>query len=155
MASACAEAGSDLARYRHAAGAAARGAAHLRRDRRGGGTQLLRRRRGGCACVRRMPARLCRLRPRRKERLMESRPLFSPIMAVALVVVGVFAFLAYLVLSAYAPDESGNDGRATAVSRSAIGYAGLAAFLRAQEIPAIVSRGLPAAEEERASLFIL
>jgi hypothetical protein len=76
-------------------------------------------------------------------------------MAVALVVVGVFAFLAYLVLSAYAPDESGNDGRATAVSRSAIGYAGLAAFLRAQEIPALVSRGLPAAEEERASLFIL
>jgi hypothetical protein len=86
---------------------------------------------------------------------MEARPLFPPLMAVALVLVGVFAFLAYLVLSAYTPDETGDDGRATALSRSAIGYAGLVAFLRAQGVPAIVSRGLPAGEMEEASLHIL
>jgi hypothetical protein len=84
-----------------------------------------------------------------------TRPLFSPLMAVALVLVGVFAFLAYLVLSAYTPDETGDDGRATALSRSAIGYVGLATFLRALDVPAIVSRGLPAEEMEEASLFIL
>jgi hypothetical protein len=84
-----------------------------------------------------------------------ARPLFSPLMAVALVVVGVFAFLAYLVLSAYAPDTDGNDGRATALSRSAIGYAGLGVFLRAQNIPTLVTRGLTPEETERASLLIL
>jgi hypothetical protein len=84
-----------------------------------------------------------------------AQPLFSPLMAVALVVVGIFSFLAYLVLSAYAPEISGEDGRATALSRSAIGYAGLPVFLRAQEIPALVSRGLTEEAAASASLFLL
>ena len=82
-------------------------------------------------------------------------PLFAPAVAAALVIVGSFAFLAYFVLSAYAPEQSGDDGRATALSRSAIGFAGLVTFLRAQGIPVIVGRGPGAEDMSSASLTIL
>jgi hypothetical protein len=68
-------------------------------------------------------------------------PLFTRNTAIALVLVGVFSFLTYFVLAAYAPEQDGNDGRATVLSRSAIGYAGLAVFLRAQGIPVTIDRG--------------
>jgi hypothetical protein len=84
-----------------------------------------------------------------------ARPLFSAAMGMALVLVGAFSFLAYFVLSAYAPEQNEDDGRATAVSRSAVGFAGLAALLRAQGIPVIVSRGLRPEDAKRASLVIL
>ena len=71
-----------------------------------------------------------------------SQRLFSPIVALWMIVVGVFAFGAFFVLQAYAPDlRSGNDGGGHALSKSAIGYAGLVDVLKARGDPVIVSRG--------------
>lgn len=57
---------------------------------------------------------------------------FSPSVMIAIVLVGVFAFSAFFVLSAFAPElQSGNDARAHALSRSAIGYAGAVQLARA------------------------
>ncbi len=59
-----------------------------------------------------------------------------------MIVVGVFAFGAFLVLQAYAPDlRSGNDGGGHALSKSAIGFAGLVDLMKARGDPVIVSRG--------------
>jgi hypothetical protein len=68
--------------------------------------------------------------------------LFSPVIALWLIIVGVFSFSAFFVLQAYAPDlRSGNDGRAHALSRSAVGYAGLVELLKADNVPVVISRG--------------
>ena len=84
------------------------------------------------------------------------RPVFSPVVAAAMVAVGALAALFFVVFSAYAPDYSGEgDGRANALSRSAIGFAGLVSFLRAQDIPVLISQGLDAEEYEKASLIVL
>lgn len=81
---------------------------------------------------------------------------FSPIVAFAMVGVGALSLLFYLLFSAYAPDYSGEgDTRANAVSRSAVGFAGLAEFLRLQGIPVLLSRGLDEEEFEKTSLVIL
>jgi len=81
---------------------------------------------------------------------------FSPVVALALVGVGALSLLFYLVFSAYAPDYSGEgDTRTNAVSRSAVGFAGLARFLEAQGIPVLLSRGLDEEEFEKTSLVIL
>jgi hypothetical protein len=84
------------------------------------------------------------------------RPVFSPVVALAMVAVGALSLLFYLVFSAYAPDYAGEgDTRTNAVSRSAVGFAGLAAFLRLQGVPVLISRGLDEGEFEKASLVIL
>lgn len=71
-----------------------------------------------------------------------SQRLFSPVIALIMVIVGVFAFGAFFVLQAYAPDlRSGNDGGGHALSKSAIGYAGLVDLLKARGDALIVSRG--------------
>ena len=81
---------------------------------------------------------------------------FSPIVALAMVGVGALSLLFYLLFSAYAPDYSGEgDTRSNAVSRSAVGFAGLAEFLRLQGIPVLLSRGLDEDEFAKASLIIL
>lgn len=75
-----------------------------------------------------------------------SQPAFAAPLTIALVVVvGVFAFCAFLVLSAYAPDmHDGDNGQAHALSKSAIGYAGLVEALKlAGEPTLIVRRPLP------------
>jgi hypothetical protein len=83
-------------------------------------------------------------------------PVFSPVVGLALTAVGALSLLFYLLFSAYAPDYAGEgDARANAVSRSAVGFAGLASFLRLQDVPVLLSRGLEAEEYERASLIIL
>jgi len=70
--------------------------------------------------------------------------------------VGALSLLFYLVFSAYAPDYAGEgDTRANAVSRSAVGFAGLVSFLRLQGVPVLISRGLDAEEYEKASLVVL
>jgi hypothetical protein len=70
--------------------------------------------------------------------------------------VGALSLLFYLLFSAYAPDYSGEgDTRANAVSRSAVGFAGLAELLRLQGIPVLLSRGLDEEEFEKTSLVIL
>ena len=84
------------------------------------------------------------------------RPVFSPLVALAMVGVGALSLLFYLVFAAYAPDLSGDyDGRASALSRSAVGFAALSAFLRDQDIPVLMSRGLGEQEMAKASLIIL
>ena len=84
------------------------------------------------------------------------KPVFSPLVALAMVAIGALSLLFYLAFSAYAPDYSGEgDTRANAVSRSAVGFAGLAEFLRLQGIPVLLSRGLDEEEYEKASLIIL
>ena len=73
-----------------------------------------------------------------------------------MVAVGALSLLFYLLFSAYAPDYSGEgDTRTNAVSRSAVGFAGLAEFLRLQGIPVLLSRGLDEEEFDKASLVIL
>lgn len=71
-------------------------------------------------------------------------PAFSPRTMLALVLVGVVALAGLAVLGAYAPDlRSGNDGRAHALSRSAIGYAGAPILMKAMGAPVVVSRARP------------
>ena len=67
--------------------------------------------------------------------------LFSPKIVLGMIVAGVFAFSAFVVLSTYAPDlQSGDNGRAHALSKSAIGYGGIVRLLRGLNEPGIVSR---------------
>lgn len=84
------------------------------------------------------------------------RPVFSPVVALAMAGIGVLSLLFFLVFSAYAPDYSGEgDTRSNAFSRSAVGFAGLVRFLRLQGVPVLVSQGLDAEEYEKASLIVL
>ena len=66
---------------------------------------------------------------------------FSPKTTLALVLVGIFAFSGFTVLSVYAPDlRSGKDGGAHALSTSAVGFAGAVILLKEQGVPVVVSR---------------
>lgn len=68
-------------------------------------------------------------------------PAFSARAILALVLVGVVAFAGMTVLAAYAPDlRAGQDGRAHALSRSAIGYAGVPVLAKALGLPLMISR---------------
>ena len=76
-------------------------------------------------------------------------PAFSPKVIIALVLVGLVAMAGLAVLSAFAPDlRSGNDGRAHALSKSAIGFAGAPILLKALGAPAVVSRIRPTRPQE-------
>ena len=71
-------------------------------------------------------------------------PVFSARAVLALVLVGIVAFAGLAVLSAYAPDlRSTQDGRAHALSKAAIGYAGAPILFKALGAPVIVSRARP------------
>ncbi len=71
-------------------------------------------------------------------------PAFSAGSILALVLVGIVAFAGLAVLSAYAPElRTGADGRAHALSRSAIGYAGAPILMKAMGAPVVVSRTRP------------
>jgi hypothetical protein len=66
---------------------------------------------------------------------------FTPAMSLILILVGVFAFSALIVLFTYAPDlRTGNNGDAHALSKSAIGFAGLVEAERFSGAPVLVSR---------------
>jgi hypothetical protein len=68
-------------------------------------------------------------------------PAFSPMAVLWIILAGVFSFSAFVVLSAYAPDlRKGSDGGAHALSRSAVGYAGIVQLLQNQGVQAVVSR---------------
>jgi hypothetical protein len=76
-------------------------------------------------------------------------PAFSPRAVLALVLVGVVALAGLAVLGAYAPDlRNGNDGRAHALSKSAIGYAGAPILMKAMGAPVLVSRSRPSRPSE-------
>jgi hypothetical protein len=85
----------------------------------------------------------------------DARSGFSPKVMIALVLVGMFAFSGFTVLSVYAPDlRSGDDGGAHALSRSAVGFAGAAAMLKAKGAPVVVSRA-PLTGSEGGGLRVL
>lgn len=68
-------------------------------------------------------------------------PAFSARVVLALVLTGVFAFCAYVVLSAYAPDlRQGGDGGSHALSSSATGYGGIFRLMRLTGQKAYISR---------------
>jgi hypothetical protein len=70
---------------------------------------------------------------------------FTPRTGLLIALVGTFAFCALAVLSAYAPDLRGGDnGGAHALSRSAIGYAGIVRALRLEGEPVLVNRAATA-----------
>ncbi|MGH7024831.1 MAG: hypothetical protein ACREEB_14750 [Caulobacteraceae bacterium] len=81
--------------------------------------------------------------------------LISPAAAVAMVVVGVFAFCALLVLMTYASAlENGDNGGGHALSKSAIGFSGLAEGLRGLGEPVLISRHL-LPRNRRAGVYVL
>jgi hypothetical protein len=81
---------------------------------------------------------------------------FRPLTVLLLVLAGVFSFSAYFVLSAYAPDlRGGDDGGANALSRSAVGYAGLVRLLRADGVQVEISRDGPAKRDPSWGLLVL
>ena len=70
-----------------------------------------------------------------------SRPVFRARTAIALVLVGVFAFSAFVTLAAFAPDlQRDVRCRANVYSKCAIGFAGLAALVKADGAPLVISR---------------
>ncbi len=76
-------------------------------------------------------------------------PAFSPRAILALVIVGIVSLAGLAVLSAYAPDlRGGQDGRAHALSKSAVGYAGAPIFMKAAGAPVVVSRTRPSRPAE-------
>jgi len=81
---------------------------------------------------------------------------FGPLTALLLVLAGVFSFSAYIVLSAYAPDlRGGDDGGPHALSRSAVGFAGLVQLLRADGVPVEINRDGPAKRDPSWGLLVL
>jgi hypothetical protein len=58
---------------------------------------------------------------------------FSPMVMLAVILVGVFSFAAFFTLSAFAPElTTGRDGRAHALSTSAVGFAGAVRLSRSR-----------------------
>ena len=70
----------------------------------------------------------------------------TPLTGALMALVGVFAFSALMVLIAYAPAlRGGDDGGAQALSKSAVGFAGIAKALRLAGEPVLINRAaLPA-----------
>jgi hypothetical protein len=81
--------------------------------------------------------------------------LFSPKVVFWLLGIGIFSFLALVVLSAYAPDlRTGSDGGGHALSRSAVGFAGLNTLLKAERTPVIISRDTTTLKRSRGLLIL-
>ena len=80
---------------------------------------------------------------------------FSPRVAIILFLVGVFSFSAFVTLSTFAPEVKEGDAGAHALSRSAIGYAGMVKLLRATGVHVTVSRGEPHSTQNMPPLTIL
>ena len=81
---------------------------------------------------------------------------FSALAVLWMVVVGCLSALLFLVLTAYAPQLRGeSDGGAHAMSRSAVGFAGLVKLLGDENVPVIVSRNPRPTPADRSRLLIL
>lgn len=66
---------------------------------------------------------------------------FSPVVMIAIILVGVFSFAAFVTLSAFAPElTTGRDGRAHALSQSATGFAAAVQLARASDHEVYVGR---------------
>jgi hypothetical protein len=79
---------------------------------------------------------------------------FNARVAIIMFLVGVFSFSAFITLSTFAPELSEGDARAHALSRSAIGYAGIVKLARKMGAIVNVSRAEPGARGA-ASLVVL
>ena len=74
------------------------------------------------------------------EAAADERPAFRARTVIALVLVGVFAFSAFVTLAAYAPDLDRDSAcRSNVYSRCAIGFAGLQALIQEDGVPVVVS----------------
>jgi hypothetical protein len=79
---------------------------------------------------------------------------FSARVAIILFLVGVFSFSAFITLSTFAPDVPESDARAHALSRSAIGYAGIVKLARAAGAIVGVSRTRPEVQSRPAFVIL-
>lgn len=78
-----------------------------------------------------------------------ARPAFSATTVVVLVLVGIFAFSAFVTLAAYAPGASQADCRSTVYAKCAIGFAGLKAAVGGDGQAAVISQSaLPGGRTE-------
>lgn len=81
---------------------------------------------------------------------------FSSLAVLWMVVVGGLSALLFLVLTAYAPQlRNEANGGEHALSKSAVGYAGLVALMRDEGVPVLISRNPHPGREERARLLVL
>lgn len=86
----------------------------------------------------------------------KSAPVISTAVAIGLVLVSILSAIAYFALQAYAPDfREGDDAAAHALSKSAIGFAGLRVLLEADGVPNRISRGEEHERWRGRSLLIL
>lgn len=81
--------------------------------------------------------------------------LLSPRMAIGLVVVSALSALAFLALSAYAPDlRSETSGGNSVLSKSAVGFAGLRLLLQSADVDVTIGRETPS-DDDPSSLVVL
>ena len=84
------------------------------------------------------------------------RSSFAPAVAFTLVLVGFIALIAWMALSAFEADfQSGADGGAHALSKSAVGYAGLVRLLNETGQPALAARGPVTSDEVTPGVMIV
>ena len=80
---------------------------------------------------------------------------FRPVVIIALILAAVFALSAMAALDAFSPElSSGNDGREHALSKSAVGYAGVVKLMRETGRPVLLSRGAQGAVNDE-NLLVL
>jgi hypothetical protein len=85
-----------------------------------------------------------------------SRPAFSPVIVIGMIMVSMLSLVAYFALSAYAPDfRDESNGGANALSRSAIGFEGLRTLLEASDIPTALNRASLPRLRNHPSLIVL
>jgi hypothetical protein len=83
-------------------------------------------------------------------------PLFSVRTMIWVVLVGVFAFAAMVVLAAYAPDlRTGSDAGAHVLSKSAVGFGGIRELLQELHEPLVISGGPPPRVKAGQGLLIM
>lgn len=80
---------------------------------------------------------------------------FRPVVVIGLILAAVFSMSAMAVLSAWAPPGGGDDGREHALSKSGVGYAGLARLLRETGRPVVLSRGETGRDAAKRNLLIM
>ena len=86
----------------------------------------------------------------------EGASLFVPSVVIGVTLMGLLAVIAYIVLGAFEPDfETGDDGGAHALSKSAVGYSGLVTLLNAMGRPAMIARGDVSAGDQTNAIMIL
>jgi hypothetical protein len=86
----------------------------------------------------------------------KSTSVIAPAVAIGLVIVSVLALIAFFALSAYTPDAPDDTGAQThALSKSAIGFAGLRVLLNAANLPNEIDRGEAPHDLAHSSLTIV